>query len=300
MKTERLYEFLVLSKALNYSKAAENLYISQSVLSKHIQEMEEELNTKLFSRTTHGVSLTGAGLLLAQRAEALIDQCDAAGNLLYAEELPEQGNVHIACVTELAYASHIQVFVRRFMERYPDIQIHFNVITDGTPEAIIHNSGYDFILTPCEYLNLPPNIHQHLLHLHGTFAALPAGHRLIYKSQIYLRELEGETIIVPFSGEFFGPYAKNLSLAQKYTRDKVKCMKAPNLLTTLFLVSIGKGLAIVPKYARNLAPSNIFFSRIANDQCSFNEYIYYNEKKGNGAAKLFYKEFHSAYPPLSP
>ena len=45
MKTETLYEFLVLSKTLNYSKAAENLYISQSVLSKHIQEMEKELGT---------------------------------------------------------------------------------------------------------------------------------------------------------------------------------------------------------------------------------------------------------------
>lgn len=300
MKTERLYEFLLLSKALNYSKAAENLYISQSVLSKHIQEMEQELNTKLFSRTTHGVSLTEAGLLLAQKAEALIDQCNVAGNLLYAEELPEKGSVHIACAAELAYASHIQVFVSRFMERYPDIQIHFEVKTEGTPEKLIHNSGYDFILTPCEYLNLPPNIHQHLLHLHGTYAALPAGHHLISKSQIYLRELEGETIIVPFSGEFFGPYAKNWTLVQKYTHDKVSCIKAPNLFTTLFLVSIGKGLAIVPKYARNLATSNIFFSRIANDQCSFNEYIYYNEKKENGAAKLFYNEFHSTYLPLSP
>ena len=47
MKTEQLYEFLVLSRTLNYSRAADALYISQSVLSKHILEMEQELNTSL-------------------------------------------------------------------------------------------------------------------------------------------------------------------------------------------------------------------------------------------------------------
>lgn len=53
MKTEQLYEFLVLSRTLNYSRAANALYISQSVLSKHILEMEQELNTSLFFRSTH-------------------------------------------------------------------------------------------------------------------------------------------------------------------------------------------------------------------------------------------------------
>lgn len=39
MNTARLYEFMVLSKVLNFSKAAKVLYISQSVLSRHIQEL---------------------------------------------------------------------------------------------------------------------------------------------------------------------------------------------------------------------------------------------------------------------
>lgn len=298
MKTEKLYEFLILSKTLNYSKAAENLYITQSVLSKHIQEMEQELNTRLFYRTTHGVSLTDAGLLLAGKAEALIDQCNLAANRIHVEELPAKGAIHIVCATELAYSSHIQVFISRFMERYPDIHINFEVHTEGTPEELVHHSHYDFIFTPCEYLNLTTNVHQHLLHHHGTYVALPAGHRLLSKSRVYLRELEGETLIVPFAGEFFGPYAKNWVLAQKYSHDRVSCIKAPNLLTTLFLVSIGKGIAIIPRYAKNLVTSNIFLSRIANDQCCFNEYMYYNEKTENGAAKLFYEEFRSTYPSL--
>lgn len=298
MKTEKLYEFLILSKTLNYSKAAKNLYITQSVLSKHIQEMEQELNTKLFYRTTHGVSLTEPGIILAQKAEALIDRCNSAANLIQLENLQTKGTVNVLCATELAYSSHIQFFISHFMERYQDISVNFQVQTEGTPEELLHNAHYDFIFTPCEYLNLTTNIRQHLLHQHGTYVALPVGHRLISRSQVYLRELEGETLIVPFASEFFGPYAKNWMLTQKYTHDRVNCIKAPNLLTALFLVSIGKGIAIIPRYAKNLITNNIFLSRIANDLCCFNEYMYYNKKPENGAAELFYEEFRSTYPAL--
>lgn len=291
MKTEKLYEFLILSKTLNYSKAAENLYISQSVLSKHIKEMEQELGVKLFSRTTHGVSLTQSGMILAQKAGHLIDHYNTAARSIHMGGFPVSGELHIACALELAYSSHIKVFISRFMELYPDIRVYFDVKSEGTPEEILRSSLYDFIYTPCEYLTPGPDIHMHLLHRHGTCAALPPGHRLLSKSLIHLRDLEGETIVVPFSHELFGPYARNWLLAQKYTHEKINCIKAPNLSTALFLVSIGKGVAIIPRYAKKLASENIRFSGIANDLCCFHEYFYYKEKAENSAAKLFYEEF---------
>ncbi len=142
---KKLYEFLVLSKALN-SRAAANLYISQSVLSKHIQDMEQELGVKtVFFRTTHGVSLTNSGKLLAQRAESLIDQCNRAVSLLQISNLPIQGNIRIACALELAQSAHMQIFVKRFLERYPDIFIDFDVKSGGMPERLLQTQVYDFV-----------------------------------------------------------------------------------------------------------------------------------------------------------
>lgn len=43
MNTERLYEFLVLSHVLNYTRAAKALYISQPILTRHIQALERSL-----------------------------------------------------------------------------------------------------------------------------------------------------------------------------------------------------------------------------------------------------------------
>ncbi len=300
MSTEKLYEFLVLSKTLNYSKAAEVLYISQPTLTLHIQELEDELQVKLFQRTTHGVSLTQAGFLLSRRAPGLIDKCSSAADIARLSVFPMTGAIHIACAVELSYASHIRIFSGRFTERYPNIHVDFTVLTEGTPERLLYDQQYDFIFTPCEYVNIPPNIHGHLIQEHGIYAALYGGHPLLSKSLLQLRELEGETLFVPFADEMFGPYAKNLTLAQKYTHNKIRCVPVPNLLTALFEISLGHGIALIPRYAKNMIPDNIFMIGISNDLCRFNEYLYYTDSAPNDAAKLFYEEFCSSFPQTHP
>lgn len=295
MSTEKLYEFLVLSKTLNYSKAAEILYISQPVLSLHIQEMEKELNTKLFQRTTHGVALTQAGFLLSSRASRLINKCYSAANISQTADLALCGFIRIACALELSYASHIQIFVSRFMERYPNIKVSFQVLSEGTPDNMLYEQRYDFIFTPCEYVNPPSNIHVHLIQEHGVYAALYAGHPLLSQSSLQLRNLERETLLVPFIDELFGPYAKNLVLAQKYTHNKIRCVSVPNLPTALFELSLGHGIALVPRYVKNMISGNLFLVGISNQSCRFNEYLYYRETPENNAAKLFYKEFCSFF-----
>lgn len=61
MTTKQIEYILELSKTLNYNRAAENLFISQSTLTYHIQEVEKEISFKIFNRSGKGVSLTPAG-----------------------------------------------------------------------------------------------------------------------------------------------------------------------------------------------------------------------------------------------
>jgi len=128
VNTERLYEFLVLSRVLSYSQAAKALYISQPVLTRHIQQLEEELGLPLLRRTTHGVTLTEEGRLLSNQVEGLLEKCDRALSLTRVQNLPVRGSVRIACELEISYASQIREFTSRFMERYPDIELEFEVV----------------------------------------------------------------------------------------------------------------------------------------------------------------------------
>ncbi len=57
--------FREVAKCLNYTKAAENLYISQPALTKRIGDIERKLGITLFYRTKHSVTLTPAGRIFA-------------------------------------------------------------------------------------------------------------------------------------------------------------------------------------------------------------------------------------------
>lgn len=62
---QKIKSFLLLAEELNFSRAAQKLYISQQALSAQIASMEQDLGFPLFVRTTKAVSLTEAGRALA-------------------------------------------------------------------------------------------------------------------------------------------------------------------------------------------------------------------------------------------
>ncbi|MCD8129787.1 MAG: LysR family transcriptional regulator [Lachnospiraceae bacterium] len=81
MKFDNMHEFLVLAQVRSYWAAAEQLFISQATLSRHIKEMEDELGVSLFIRTTKRIELSEFGMILlpyAQQAVALQDTYTSA------------------------------------------------------------------------------------------------------------------------------------------------------------------------------------------------------------------------------
>lgn len=105
----------------------------------------------LFRRTTHGVTLTEAGRLLSNQAEGLLEKCDRALSLMRERNMPVQGSVRIACELEISYAAQIREFTARFSERYPDIELVFDVIAENTPPSLC--TRYDLVFTPANMPN---------------------------------------------------------------------------------------------------------------------------------------------------
>jgi hypothetical protein len=69
----RLQVFHKVAKRLNFTKAAEELFITQPAVSKHIQEIESFLKTKLFERNGSKVKLTKAGIILFSHTEKIFE-----------------------------------------------------------------------------------------------------------------------------------------------------------------------------------------------------------------------------------
>ena len=72
MELDQLRYFLKVAEKGNFTRAAEDLFITQPALSRSIQKLEEELGQPLLDRKTRSVSLTDAGVLLEARAREVL------------------------------------------------------------------------------------------------------------------------------------------------------------------------------------------------------------------------------------
>jgi DNA-binding transcriptional LysR family regulator len=70
--------FLAVARELNFTRAAETLYVSQPALSKQIRALERQLRTALFAREPTGARLTRAGTELVPHAERMVAAWDSA------------------------------------------------------------------------------------------------------------------------------------------------------------------------------------------------------------------------------
>lgn len=87
MELRVLNYFLVIAREENFTKAAEQLHITQPTLSRQIAQLEDELGVKLFKRGSHSVELTDDGMILRRRAQELLSIADKTKrDFLYKDE----------------------------------------------------------------------------------------------------------------------------------------------------------------------------------------------------------------------
>src|SRR3954470_7092049 len=78
IELRHLRAFVAVAEELNFGRAADRLYLSQSALSRQVRALEQLLGCDLLIRTSHSVELTIAGEALLDRARRLLDDVDEA------------------------------------------------------------------------------------------------------------------------------------------------------------------------------------------------------------------------------
>lgn len=112
--------FLTVVREENISSAAEILYITQPTLSRQLQALEKELNTKLFIRGKSKITLTDSGMLLRRRAEELIELADKTEREFLFNEESIAGTISIGCGETMA-VKVLSKIIADFSEEYPDV-----------------------------------------------------------------------------------------------------------------------------------------------------------------------------------
>ncbi len=121
MNQKQLEYFISVAKHRNFTKAAEEFFISQPGLSHQIRALEQDLGCELFTRNTRSVILTPAGEMFLEDAKKILSGMESARQKLsFAGTQPAILRIaHLAAATQ----SFLPDVIFLFHEKYPHIKI---------------------------------------------------------------------------------------------------------------------------------------------------------------------------------
>lgn len=118
MELRVLGYFLAVAREENFTRAAEQLHVTQPTLSRQIADLEEELGVKLFTRSNHSIILTEDGMLLKRRAQELLSLADKTKRDFLNKEDNLEGVLSIGCGEFLSTAALCEC-IAEFRKKYP-------------------------------------------------------------------------------------------------------------------------------------------------------------------------------------
>jgi len=149
----RIITFLTLAETLNYTHTAQRLNLSQPAVTKHVQALEEEFETKLIIYENKQVRLTDKGKELIPYLTSLVKLNRMATDIFQTKE--DHVQIHLGvCLTLGNY--FINEIIDSFYEAYPKIELVVYVENTRKLEAMLSKNEIDIALSlgPTAQLNL--------------------------------------------------------------------------------------------------------------------------------------------------
>jgi DNA-binding transcriptional LysR family regulator len=123
MTLEQLRIFLAVVEHLHFTRAAEELYITQPAVSAAIQSLEKEYNLKLFHRVGRRIEITDAGKLLKGEAQKILDQVELTKRGLQELTGLQRGELRIG--SSLTIGNYwLPERISEFKQQYPGITVN--------------------------------------------------------------------------------------------------------------------------------------------------------------------------------
>ncbi|MDQ0272522.1 cidABC operon transcriptional activator CidR [Cytobacillus purgationiresistens] len=198
MDIKHLLYFIEVAKVNSFSRAADNLFITQPTISKMIKNLEDELGAALFDRSRKQLVLTDAGKIILEQAK-LIDK--AFHNL--EEEMDsllglKKGHIRIG-LPPIFDAHFFLEIISRFHKKYPGIT--FQLVEDGSKkiEDLVANNQLDVGVIVLPTKN---ELFDHYSFIEEDIRLiLSVSHPLAKREEVDLAELAEESFIL-FNSDF--------------------------------------------------------------------------------------------------
>jgi DNA-binding transcriptional LysR family regulator len=261
MDLHQLRCFVAAAEELHFGRAAQRLEMLPSALGRHIRLLEENLGTRLMTRTTRSVALTDDGALLFREANALLAQADALAAKFRTRGRKRATAVRVGAIDSAA-AGLLPMLLHDFRRRRPDVTVQ--LVEDKTMRLLPRLLSGRVDLA---FVRPPENFNKRLEFLflfHETaVVALADHHPLASRKRVTIADLEDEPLIVPERRSRPHSHDLTMKLFAEAGLEARVAQIADEKQTIVNLVSAGLGVAIVPKWTSRMATRGVRYVRLA-------------------------------------
>ncbi|GLZ01726.1 LysR family transcriptional regulator [Actinoplanes sp. NBRC 103695] len=256
---EQLRGLVAVAEELHFGRAAARLRMTQPPLSRQIQKLEAAIGVRLLDRDNRRVALTPAGEAFLREARRVLAIAEAAPDLAQRVSLGTRGVVRVGFTA----ASTFGILGRLLddLEReLPEVRVElFEMVTREQVAAI---AGDDLDLGLARPPFDPDLFASRLLHREALLLAVPAGHRLTGLGRAALpADLATEPLI--FHSQQKARYFYDLVVSMVRPAQERVVQSVSQILTMLWLVAAGRGIAFVPASATLLGIPGVAFAPLA-------------------------------------
>lgn len=247
--------FYQVAENLSFSKAAQKLYISQSAVSQNIKNLEKELKSELFIRSTKKVTLTKEGKILFEHIEPAFNLIENGEKSLKEINALKKGEIHIGANDTIS-KDFLLPYLNKFHQLYPEIKIQITNRTSSTCIELLKQNKVDLIISNLPNLKINQKMFVEKIYSFNDifiggdhYCELKKGQHSIKKLEDYpLLMLEAKTTTRQYLEKELKKYGVTIQAAVE--------LGSVDLLVEM--AKIGLGIAFVPEYTLDLKKEALF------------------------------------------
>lgn len=262
MNFQNLQYFITVARTLNFTQAAQELYISQPALSKQIRQMEEGLGVQLFIRSTKTVKLTPGGQLLYDYLSQMTQQLE-----MLVQEAKTLNRVPRAVKVGILEMGGVIEYTMPLLEAYAqmeaDFDFHYEVYSFNQLRQKFAEGELDMIFTFSSEAPTERGCVTEVLRDLELNIIVSRNNPLSAHDDLTVPDLRDEEFCLLSSSfsDRAAEYILRHCKAEGFTPQKMR--NYPNLTTLFLAISQGKGVTLGYR---------VFFNQFQNDLCKVRFY----------------------------
>ena len=284
MELRHLRYFVAVAEEGSLTVAAEKrLHTAQPSLSRQMRDLEDQVGVKLMSRGMHGVELTAAGRAFLDHARLALTQAEAAVEAARraAEPLKQVFALGFLTGTEVDWLAKA---TRVLHDQLPNMKL--SIASQYSPDlaAELMRGRFD-----AAFMRREPqaeNLAYRRVLTEPLILVFPSDHRLAAREAIDLREIVGETFIIP-SNTAPTLHALIKDCLERSGLDIKPAHEVDHLAHAVSMVASTGAVMLLPDYARNFLPWSVTSRPLTGNAPTIDLVVGYNKANRSPILKLF-------------